>query len=179
MSRMNKGPVIQEWLQRLPWMQQTVLLTSLRGPDGIPKGHVVKLLLRWFRRCVLYSAFDGTVLMLPYDSSIRRGGSFTGASIPEPDFSKGETWESRMDELVSVYLDCVDQMPLHFHMHLIHAFEILGYKHPDTIIRSWWNSVYLRLVADLHLEPEHLINMGKRLGDNEENWKAEEARSRS
>lgn len=59
-------------------MQQTVLLTSIRGPDGVAKYHKVKYLLRWLRRCVLLSAMDGKVLGNPYDSN---GGSFTGPSF--------------------------------------------------------------------------------------------------
>lgn len=51
-----KGPVTQEWVHRLPFMQQTVLLTAVRGPDGIRKYHPCKDLLRWFRRCTLISA---------------------------------------------------------------------------------------------------------------------------
>jgi len=33
----------------------------------------------------------------------------------------------------------------------MHAAEILGYKHPNEPIRSWWHRTYLRLVHDLHL----------------------------
>lgn len=29
--------VIQEWVQDLTMMQQTVLLTAIRGPDGMPE----------------------------------------------------------------------------------------------------------------------------------------------
>jgi len=43
-------------------MQQSVLLTAVRGPDGLPKYHSSKYLLRWYRRCILLSAMDGRVL---------------------------------------------------------------------------------------------------------------------
>src|SRR5262245_28467293 len=53
----NQQPraVLQDWVQERPFMQQTVLLTAIRGPDGIAKYSSVKLLLRWYRRCVLLS----------------------------------------------------------------------------------------------------------------------------
>ena len=43
--------VLQPWVLNLTYMQQSVLITSVRGPDGIRKDHVAKLLLRWLRRC--------------------------------------------------------------------------------------------------------------------------------
>lgn len=70
--------VLQDWVQALYFMQQTVLLTAVRGPDGLPKYGAVKMLLRWFRRCTLVSAMDGKVLATPHELG---GGSFTGPSI--------------------------------------------------------------------------------------------------
>lgn len=70
--------VLQDWLGVLPMMQQTVLLTAIRGPDGLPKYGPTKALLRWYRRCILLSAMDGAVLGDPLSNS---GGSFTGPSI--------------------------------------------------------------------------------------------------
>jgi len=55
-------------------------------------------------------------------------------------------------------------------MHLIHAAEILGYKHPIIYIRRFWNIFYLDGVKDLHLHPETEAEMDKRLGDVKENW---------
>lgn len=78
-------PATQPWLHRIPIMQQSVLLAAIRGPDGIHKNHVSKLLLRWFRRCVLMSAFNRKALDRPYDYALRCGGSFTGPSLgPRP-----------------------------------------------------------------------------------------------
>ncbi len=93
-----KGPVTQPWVHALPFMQQTVLLTAVRGPDGIAKYHPSKFLLRWFRRCMLLSAMDGKALTNPYDNN---GGSFTGPSFDAgplahmPDFD----WREKMTYL--------------------------------------------------------------------------------
>src|SRR5690606_37672840 len=76
--RRNDMPVVtQSWTHELPMMQQTVLLTAVRGPDGSPKYGAVKMLMRWFRRCTLLSAIDGKALTTPWDNN---GGSFTGPS---------------------------------------------------------------------------------------------------
>lgn len=158
--------VLQEWVSGISMMQQTVLLTAIRGPDGLPKYGGVKMLLRWYRRCVLLSAMDGRVLPDPCEPN---GGSFTGPSIAR---NCPECWELEMDAHVGTYLKEVDAIPHHFQMHLIHAVEIVGYKHPDGRISNWWRHVYLRLVNALHLRPETEEEMDARLGDSREGWLA-------
>lgn len=76
---------LQDWVMNLTIMQQSVLIAAVRGPDTIRKDHVAKLLLRWYRRCILLSAFDKRVITDPYE---KVGGSFTGPSIPEPPILK-------------------------------------------------------------------------------------------
>lgn len=157
---------MQEWTEDISMMQQTVLISAVRGPDGIVKYSDVKNLIRWFRRCVLISATDGEVLTNPYSLS---GGSFTG-----PSYSGGTKggWEYPMCRVVDGYIRSLDAIPHHFQLHLMHAIEIIGYKHPDDRIRAWWYSVYLRLVADMHLSPETEETLDHRLGDNREQWLA-------
>jgi hypothetical protein len=154
---------MQQWTHSLPMMQQTVLLTAIRGPDGLPKYGCVKLLLRWFRRCVLLSAMDGKALTNPYDNN---GGSFTGPSLE----AYAENWEYHMDNIVSEYVQELDAVPHHFQLHFMHAVEILGYKHPDERIRDWWEKLYRRLVNDFHLHPETKEEMDSRLGDSRSGW---------
>lgn len=159
------GSVMQMWTRDLTFMQQTVLLTAVRGPDGIPKYGAVKMLLRWYRRCILVSSLDGCVLDNPYDT---RGGSFMGPSVKVID--SGDNWPSLMTEWLMQYLRDLDAIPHHFQLHLMHSFEIIGYKHPDLIIRNWFRDVYERLVHDMHLWPETEEQMDRRLGDNREHW---------
>lgn len=184
-------PVLQEWVQRISFMQQTVLLTAIRGPDGLPKYGPAKLLLRWFRRCVLLSAMDGKVLHTPWDNN---GGSFTGPSLSieavrhrlymsredcfdinqvttaDCEATLDREWEAWMDEIAGQYLRDLDAIPHHFQLHFLHAAEIVGYKHPDARIRAWWARLYVRLVEDMHLHPETEAEMDRRLGDNREQW---------
>lgn len=148
-------------------MQQTVLLTAVRGPDGVDKYHPVKDLLRWYRRCILISALDSVVLTTPYDD---RGGSFTGPSY-EASYEVGYTdWEPEMNKIASKYIRCLDSLPHHSSMHFLHCTEIVGYKHPDSRIRSWWCELYKRLVNDMHLFPESEEQLDTRLGDSLEGW---------
>lgn len=157
--------VTQKWVQELPYMQQTVIIELTRGPDGIAKYHPSKYLMRWIRRCFLISALDGEVIDNPYDP---RGGSFTGPSVDKRYIS--DNWEMSMNDVVSEYLRAVDEIPHHFHLHLIHNIEIIGYKHPNERIRNWFYQAYVRLVEDMHLWPETENQLDRRLGDNIDGW---------
>lgn len=159
--------VLQSWVEKLPMMQQTVLLTAIRGPDNTPKYTATKKLLRFYRRCVLLSALDCKEINNPYDDN---GGSFTGPSIEKP--VNGD-WHTVMhDEVVSGYLREIDAVPHHFQMHFLHAAEIVGYKHRLYPIRHFWLSVYVRLVDDMHLHMETETELDERLGDSREGWLA-------
>ncbi len=167
--RGNKMPsVLQNWVTNLSYMQQSVLIASIRAPDGLPKDHPVKVIMRWYRRCVLIRAFDNKVAKDPYELG---GGSFTG---PFTDSHAAEMKIKYFDEVRGVYLRHVDEMPHHFQLHMMHAAQIIGYKHYDPIIAEWWKIFYEMIVNDAHLFPETEKDMSIRLGDNEAAWRARE-----
>ena len=148
--------VLNDWVQELTMMQQSVLLSAIRNADGIAKFHPQKMLMKWYRRCVLKSAFDGRELR-DYDEP--GGGSFTGP-VKDINFA--------LDEFVTAR----DGMTLHYYAHTMHAFEILGYKHPELVIRQFWHRGYVRMAEALHLWPETEEQMDLRLGDKMEGWVA-------
>lgn len=157
--------VLQPWVQDLTFMQQSVLITGCRGPDTLHKDHIAKVLCRWLRRCFLYSAFEGKIMDGPYDGG---GGSFTDPCVfPSAD-------KPDIDAALTEYLRSVDEVPHHFHLHLMHSAEILGYRHPNPKTRAWWHKAYLRMVNDMHLLREPQEMMDARLGDNERSWRAAE-----
>lgn len=160
------GPVTQQWVHGISMMQQSVLLAAVRGPDGLAKyGGGAKMLLRWYRRCILLSAMDKRVLADPIEPN---GGSFTGPSLDGPDDI--DHWSERMQVHVNDYLRQLDALPHHWQMHFMHAVEIVGYKHPDHGIRHFWHQVYLRLVHDMHVWPETEEQLDGRLGDSRSGW---------
>lgn len=148
--------VLNEWVQNLTFMQQSVLMSAVRNADGISKFHPQKELMKWYRRCVLLSAFDGRELRSPYEPG---GGSFTGPV-------------ENVDKALDAFVTARDEMTLHYFAHAMHAFEILGYKHPDFAIRTFWLNAYVRMAHALHLWPESEIEMDKRLGDEMNGWMA-------
>lgn len=197
------GPVQQEWVLEIPFMQQSVLFAAVRAPDGLRKDHPTKVLLRWYRRCILLSAFDRRALTCPFEEG---GGSFTGPfkfghvatflidpHRPERLREAHSRWYSargianthlrdvqrkfrwRMfDKMREVYLRHVDEMPHHFQLHFMHAAQIVGCHHPSTAIRAWWREFYLMIVNDAHLQPESDADMNLRLSDNSDEWKKRE-----
>lgn len=151
--------VLQDWVTDLTYMQQSVLISSVRGPDGFDKDSDTKPIARWYRRSILISAFDDKALNDPYQDG---GGSFTGP-IPI-----GLT----LNEIGENYFNKMDSIPLHYYTHFMHAAEIVGYKHPIKEIRGFWNKFYIRAVSKLHLFPETEEQLDSRLGDTVIGWKA-------
>ncbi|WP_293006885.1 hypothetical protein [Nitrosomonas sp.] len=165
----NKNPksALQDWVTNLPIMQQSVLMSAIRGPDGIAKKHKCKPLIRWFRRCILLSAFEGIAIDNPYHPG---GGSFTGPSCRLPVSAFGHTWLDSIRDIESDFVDSRDELPFHYILHFIHAIEIVGYKHPDKMISMYWLELYSRLVIAMHLREESIEDMNFRLSDDEDNW---------
>jgi len=187
MSELLFGPVQQEWVLKIPLMQQSVLFAAIRAPDGLRKNHPVKVLMRWYRRCVLLSAFDKRALLDPFQEG---GGSFTGPftwnhaikmgiDTSAYDMAKA-SWvndvklSTAFNKTREVYLSHIDEMPHHFQLHFMHAVQILGVHHDNENIRAWWKEFYLMIVNDAHLHPELDSEMNLRLSDNSEEWKARE-----
>lgn len=162
--------VLQDWVMELPLMQQSVLIAAMRGPDGVEKMHTSKMLCRWLRRCIVISAFDKRALDNPTDPG---GGSYTGPSICS---AEDVPWEELMDVRVKEYLSSIDNLPHHFHLHFLHAVEILGYKHGNERIRKWWRKIYQRMAHDMHLAIELERELDARLNDDEIAWRNDESR---
>ena len=164
----------QRWVTGLSIMMQSVIFAAVRAPDGIYKDHPVKVIMRWYRRSTLVSAFDGRPIDDPFTHG---GGSFTGP------FTEGHArtfgvlyrhglWSSVtrqpiFDAMREVYLRHTDELPHHFQLHLLHAAQIIGVYHSNLEIRNWWKTFYLMIVNDMHLEPESDEALALRLSDDE------------
>jgi hypothetical protein len=136
----------------LPMQQQSVLLLAARGPDGVGKFHPCKAVVRAYRACVLVAAKYGR--SLDYGE---RADSFMSLDR----FAKSDEWQHD----VSVFFECIDELPFHYVMHLLHGVEILGYKHPRYFVSERWKTFYLHMVRELHLSPESEEEMDRRLSD--------------
>jgi hypothetical protein len=104
------------------------------------------------------TAFLKKVMEDPYEPC---GGNFTGPMSPE-----------MFENVRKKYLESVDEVPHHFHMHVVHAAEVVGYKHPEESKRHWWREFYIDAMQDLHSHYETEEEMDHRLGDSREQWLA-------
>lgn len=137
----NPGSVFQEWLQLLTWKMQTVIITGLRGCDGLTKFDPSKHVSRSIRMAALKNADQSTTYM------------------------KHDMFEE-LAEAADKFVDDLDRYPVHFVMHMAHACEIIGYRHPEPGTRAQFSAVYNKIVWALHLRPESKESMEHRLADN-------------
>jgi hypothetical protein len=145
--------VFQDWLFDLTMQQQSVLVLSCRGPDGIAKFHPTKLVVARYRATVLKAAYLGRAMR------VDEGDDTTFMTLIG--FSDDEAWGS----ICKQFFDHVDELPHHYYMHLMHGAQIAGYKHPMETFRHRWGLFYQRCCHDLHLHPESESEMDRRLGD--------------
>jgi hypothetical protein len=139
----HEGPVLQPWVQQLCFMQQSVLLTGIRGCDGVLKEDASKFVTRQIRRAVLQSARPNWA-----------GRTFLG-----------EQDKLTPDDARTEFIRNHDHLPNHYLVHTMHAAEIIGYKHPDPQTAATWLKFYVDLVVSLHLKTETEAEMDARLSD--------------
>lgn len=133
--------VVKEWLaERCTLKQQTVLLSALRGCDGIPKEDCTKQLTRALRGVLLHSA---------------------NPSDEERTFMMPVNFEEARDR----FLAHPDHYPVHWLFHFAHAAEIVGYKHPSKDVRKVWSNMYWGICNALHVNMESEESMDWRLRD--------------
>lgn len=56
--------------------------------------------------------------------------------------------------------------PQHWVAHIMHAAEVIGYRHPDGMIAQRWFNIYREMVHGLHLNPEGKQQMIERLSED-------------
>ena len=144
-----KGTVIKDWVTECcTWKQQTVLLSALRGCDGIAKENPSKDVSRLLRFTLIKDA----------DSS---SGYMTN-----------EQCKSKVD--LDKFFNYLDALPVHYVFHLAHAAAIVGYLHPESPDgyagwnpQKYWLDFYLRLCRSLHVNHENLRQLNARLADGD------------
>jgi hypothetical protein len=141
--------VLQDWVQQLGLRHQGSLLTAVRGCDVVEKLHPTKALARCFREAILN----------PHCGDARKAATF----IEKVDYDE---LERRMENFRKNY----EQLPLHYVMHVLHAAEIVAYKHPSAEVRQSWSWFYHRTVRSLHLNPETEEQLDARLNADEQTF---------
>lgn len=147
--------VLQDWVMDLSIREQGTLLTGVRGCDLAPKtpgciderygcstgeGSAERGLVAFLRFCILNPA-DAREIDIP--------GSFFQREPPRD-------WKPSQ----------FGHYPLHWYSHLMHCFEVVGYRCPDPELRCFARDIYERMVRCLHLNPETMLQMRDRLTED-------------
>jgi hypothetical protein len=132
--------VLRDWTMDLPLRHQGVLVAAVRGCDNAPKENSAKPVVRALRFAFMNPA-DPREVGLP-------------SAFMAPDLSS---------EDIGNFLRDWDHYPIHFVQHLMHAAEVIGYKHPRDKTRYIFDELYFRIVQKLHLNPETEEQMDARL----------------
>jgi hypothetical protein len=143
--------LLPDWVSNLPLQQQAVLVLALRGPDGFPKHHASKPILWFLRACVLRAAHTGN--MMQHGEHIPTFMSMLACD--------DDVWAGQL----KAFREVEDELPLHYYTHLMHAAQVLAYKHEDKLLRARWAKFYQQCCEYLHCRPEGRDAMDARLND--------------
>lgn len=145
---MNRS-VLQDWVMELPLREQGTLLTCVRGCDDEPKS--------WVSTGVAYSqgrrltAFIRWCFMVPADPREvdSQEGSFLMSKPPHP-FKPSE----------------FGHLPQHWYSHAMHALEVIAYRHPNLNVSMAAQTLYAKMVHNMHLNIESYDQMVTRLSED-------------
>lgn len=135
--------ILQNWVMELPLRHQGCLLTAIRGCDGLPKENSAKPIVRALRGVCLNPA-DAREMEYP--------SAFMTKNFTQEEFT--------------FFLKNWDEYPIHFILHLLHAIEIVGYKHPNGKIKRKYLTAYHHIVYKFHLNVEEEKQMDERFTEN-------------
>jgi hypothetical protein len=142
--------VMQEWTYDLSRRTQAVLIAAVRGCDGAPKEDPTKPIVRSLRAAIMVPS------NLDYDP-LKPGAV---------DMETFMAYHPGVRTSMRQWLDSLDQYPMHFVMHLLHAAEIVGYRHPVHKIAEDYLWLYMTACKNnLHVRPEAESELRERLRD--------------
>lgn len=135
--------MLRGWVEALPLREQGVLLSGMRGCDLTPKVPLdspERQLVSYLRYLVCHPSAEHEVGAAP--------GAYMQADPPE-EWTPSE----------------FGHYPQHWYAHIMHAFQVVAYRHPETATKLSTREIYLRFVHSLHLEPESFETMATRLSE--------------
>ena len=118
-------PVLQPWVAAIPWKQQSILFSGLRGPDAAhcPR---IKEVSRWMRR------------VSQHDADPSKKNYMAPSTQPKP-----EELEKELE-----YSTC------HFVHHFASALRVIALHHPEREVRAYAFSLHCFIASDLfHFVP--------------------------
>lgn len=161
MKESAKESVLHDWIAELPFTMQALLLLGTRGPDGNQKYCSAKNLVYYLRGVVIKPAYpnfmgkDGFMSTKYFEQAMDR------EQWPAKPISG--KFDNMFSASVKLFFGDLDNYPMHFIMHLIHAGEVIAYFHPDEEIKEHWLHFYITACKGLHMNPETKEQLAERL----------------
>lgn len=140
----QRRSVLQDWVTELPLREQGTLLTCVRGCDLTPKYPLDSTA----RKLVGALRYAFMVPCDPREVDAEPGCFFI--SQPPLDWKASE----------------LGHYPQHWLSHVMHAAEVIGWRHPDEDLRFAFRSIYFKIVRSLHLNPETFEQFEARLSED-------------
>jgi len=132
----NGSPVIKDWVTKLSWKMQAVLIQGLREPDTHYCEHI-KDVSRWMRSLVMKNADKGHTFMCTQRILLTEGLEHE-----------------------------LNYCSMHFTTHFLYAIEIIKYKHPEKEVRRIASNYYRGVVVEIcHFDIETEKSLDVRLSD--------------
>lgn len=174
----SKLSEVQQWLSRLPFRMQGTVFAAIRGGDLVSKPFAVRTLHSippcYVREQCGYSHTDDAperqlvqwlrwLTLRPADErEVDHPGSYMQSRPPHT-----YVWKPSM----------LGAYPMHWYMHLAHAYEVVGYEmpalpsqeHPHGSaewLKTEARGVYERMVTALHLVPETRVDFWARMTED-------------
>lgn len=118
--------VLQAWVEKIPWKQQSILFSGLRGPD-IRQCKKIKEVSRWMRKVSQRDADPNQSYMAPTNLPVAR-------------------------ELEKELEFCT----IHFVHHFADALRVIAIHHPDGEVKEYAWQLHLYMADELfHWKPEN------------------------
>lgn len=122
--------VLQSWVMELSLREQGSILAGVRGCDTAPKNPEANE-----RQLVAYLRW---ATLVPADQrEVNIEGAFMQDHPPR-------IWRA----------SDFGHYPQHWYAHLMHAFEVVAYRHPRRFEAERCSFIYHKFVTNLHLNPE-------------------------
>lgn len=124
---MNKGSVLQPWVEKLSWKEQTGLISAVRGIDDTEANGYddLKKITKMLRYLILNNADNKTEFMTD--------------KIMEADYLKSVL------NIEASYVKNSKYTEGHWYAHILLAIKIIMNKHPNPYTKKYWAGIYDKL----------------------------------
>lgn len=124
---MSKGSVLQPWVEKLSWKEQTGLISAIRGVDDTDANGYedLKKITKMLRYLILNNADNSTQFMTD--------------QIMEADFLKSVL------NIEASYVKNSKYAEGHWYSHILMAIKIIMHKHPNPYTKKYWYDIHSKL----------------------------------